>query len=179
MDIKRAIRFIRHNAYEFGVDPDRIGVLGFSAGGHLCAYAGTHFDSGNPDAADPVERMSSRPNAMILCYPVITYGEHGAIGCLKNLYNTEDITQEDIERESMELHVKPGTPPAFMWHTSVDDIDVRNSLLMGAAMREKRIPFELHVFPLGPHGMTLGNGDKIVSQWTTLCYNWLESIGFR
>lgn len=178
LDAQRAIRLVRHHAKEWNIDPDRIGILGFSAGGHLAASASTHFDEGNPEAKDPAERHSCRPNASILCYPVISFKEFHHEGSMFNLLG-EDPPQGLRDALSLELAVKPETPPAYVWHTADDAaVPVENSLMYVKALSKQRIPFELHVFPEGRHGLGLAKEDVGVSQWTGLCTGWLQKIGF-
>ena len=177
-DAKRAVRFVRHNAERWNIRPDQIGVLGFSAGGHLAATLGTHFDAGAAAAEDPVERESSRPDALILCYPLITLGKFGHHGGMGNLIG-ENPPQDLRENLCNELQVTPRTPPAFLWHTADDDaVPVENSLLFAGALRRHGVPFELHVFPSGRHGLALAQEVPQVCQWTGLCRAWLESLGF-
>lgn len=178
LDAQRAIRLVRHHAEEWNIDPDRIGILGFSAGGHLAATASTYFDEGNPESADAVERDSSRPNASILCYPVISFKDHYHEGSMFNLLG-EEPSEDKRQALSLERAVKPETPPAFLWHTADDGaVPVENSLMYARALSEQRIPFELHVFPEGRHGLGLAEADVSVAQWTGLCEGWLRKIGF-
>ncbi|MCL5269001.1 MAG: alpha/beta hydrolase [bacterium] len=178
-DAQRAIRLVRHRAHEFGVDPGHIGILGFSAGGHLAATAGTLFDAGDPAAPDPIDRVSSRPDAMVLCYAVISFLKYSHIGSLKNLLG-DHPTQELLTRLSAERQVTADTPPAFIWHTADDPVvPVANSLMMAQAMSDASRSFELHVFPHGRHGMGLAADDPSVSAWTALCGEWLRGLGFR
>ena len=145
-DAQRAVRLVRHHAKEWNVDPDRIGILGFSAGGHLAASASTHFDEGNPEAVDAVDRQSSRPNASILCYPVISFKDYYHEGSMTRLLG-ENPPEELRNALSLELAVKPETPPSFLWHTADDGaVPVENSLMYAKALSKRRIPFELHVF---------------------------------
>jgi acetyl esterase/lipase len=177
-DAQRAIRYVRSHAGEFGVDPDRIGILGFSAGGHLAASAGTHYDAGNPDAADPIDRSSCRPDLMILCYPVVSFCEFRHQGSLNNLLG-KDAPEELIRLMSNELQVTEDTPPAFLWHTTDDPgVPVENSLLFAAALRKHRIPCELHCFETGRHGLGLAAEHKQAFAWTGLCERWLRLRGF-
>lgn len=178
LDAQRAIRLVRHHAQEWSIDPERIGILGFSAGGHLAAWASNDHDSGDPEALDPVERQSSRPNASILCYPVISFNEFSHEGSVHNLLG--EHPSEAMRRTlSMQHAVKPGTPPAFLWHTSDDGaVPVENSLLYAGALSKHQIPFELHVFPHGRHGLGLAEEEPDASRWTELCEGWLRSIGF-
>lgn len=178
-DASRAVRLVRWRAAEWNLCPDRIGVLGFSAGGHLAAILSNRWDSGNPGAADPVERFGSRPDAAVLCYPVITFSEryhHG--GSLRSLLG-DPPPSELVESLSAERGVTAQTPPAFLWHTADDDrVPVENSLLYAAALRRCSVPFELHIFPNGRHGLGLAFDEPVAGQWRSLCARWLKEAGF-
>ncbi|MGG1877596.1 alpha/beta hydrolase [Paenibacillus cisolokensis] len=178
LDAKRAIRLVRYHAQEWNIDPNRIGILGFSAGGHLAACASTHFDKGDPEASDPVERESSRPDISVLCYPVISFKQFTHEGSVSHLLG--DHPTEALRRElSGELAVQPNTPPAFLWHTADDSaVPVENSLLYAGALSKHHIPFGLHVFPHGRHGLGLAEDVPDVSRWTSLCEEWLRTIGY-
>jgi acetyl esterase/lipase len=177
-DAQRAIRHVRHHAATWNVDPDRIGIIGFSAGGHLAATTGTHWDAGNPSASDPVRRASSRPDVMVLCYPVISLMQACHRGSVVNLLGQE-ATLEERRMLSAELNVTPQTPPAFIWHTADDAaVDVDNALMMGSALRRHGVDFALHVFPTGVHGLGLAPDDPEVRIWTDLCARFLRTQGF-
>jgi acetyl esterase/lipase len=177
LDGARAVRLVRARAADFGIDPDRIGMLGFSAGGHVAALTAVHATAGDPGAADPVERVSSRPDAIVLCYPVITFGSHRHQGCLDNLLGRR-ATPELVAHLSAEKHVTADTPPAFLWHTSTDAaVPVLNSTLFAEALGRAGVPHELHVFREGKHGLGLASDVPGASQWTTLCATWLRAIG--
>ena len=178
LDIQRAIRTVRSRAEEFGLDPQRIGILGFSAGGHLASTAATHHTPGDPHADDPVERHSSHPDALILCYPVITFGEHRHEGSLQALLgdHPSEAQRQDLSNET---RVTGETPPTFLFHTANDaSVPVENSLLFAASLSRCQVPFELHVFQDGSHGVGLAGDDPFLSPWTGLCENWLRKIGF-
>ena len=181
-DAARAIRTLRARAAEWNIDPERIGILGFSAGGHLASTIGTHFDAGRGAAPDPIERVSSRPNLLILIYPVITMRELTHAGSKKNLLGA-DPKPELVRLLSNDEQVTKETPPTFLVHTVNDaGVPVENSLLFVAALRKAGVPFELHLYERGPHGFGLGvrNGvvDPILSTWPARCADWLRLHNF-
>lgn len=177
-DAQQATRTVRYRAEDWNIDPKRVGVLGFSAGGHLAAMSGTHFDNGNPTAVDPIQRESSRPDILVLCYPVITMGQSTHVGSKISLLG--DQPDPDIVTFlSAETQVTPSTPPAFVWHTADDEpVPVENSLLFAGALARSRVPYELHVFESGPHGLGLAEGHRGAMAWTTLCESWLRAQRF-
>lgn len=178
LDAARAMRIVRSRAKEWNIDPGRIGILGFSAGGHLASTLGTHFDSGKADAADPIERVSSRPDLMILIYPVISMGEFTHAGSKKNLLS-ENPTAELVKLYSNELQVTRDTPPSFLVHTTADPaVPVENSLMFAAALRKAGVPFEFHIYERGPHGFGLAPADPILSTWPDRCADWLRLHNF-
>ena len=177
-DAARAIRVVRARAAEWGLDPQRIGILGFSAGGHLAATAGTHFDSGKPNAPDVLERVSSKPNLMILIYPVITMRDQTHAGSKKNLLGAEP-SPELAALLSNDEQVTKETPPTFLVHTMNDSaVPVENSLLFVSALRKAGVPFEFHLYERGPHGFGLGGKDPILATWPDRCADWLRLHGF-
>ena len=183
-DAARAVRTVRARAAEWGLDPVRVGILGFSAGGHLASTAGTHFDAGRADAADPVERVSSRPSVMLLIYPVITMRERTHAGSRRNLLG-ENPTPELVALLSNEEQVTKETPPAFVVHTVEDaGVPVENSLMFVNALRRAGVPFELHLYERGPHGFGLGTArnnrpaDPILSTWPARAADWLRLHNF-
>jgi acetyl esterase/lipase len=177
-DAQRAIRLVRSRAQEFGVNADRIGMMGFSAGGHLTATAGTHFDAGKSDAADPIDRASSRPDFLILCYPVISFDPAIAhAGSLRNLLG-ENPDPQLIEDLSNDLRVTAQTPPTFLFHTNADTgVVAENSVRFYLALRRANVPAELHIFENGPHGVGLALADPALSAWSTLLTTWLRGRG--
>ncbi len=179
-DVSRAIRLVRARAAEWKVDAKRVGVMGSSAGGHLASTAVTHFDEGKAEAADPVERESSRPDLGILCYPVISMGKHTHQGSKNNLLGGKPAA-ELVWLLSNELQVTPRTPPCFVWHTWEDPVvDVENALEFAGALRKAGVPFDLHIYERGPHG--IGLGDKApyqnVHPWVRDLEFWLKQRGF-
>ena len=177
-DAQRAIRTVRARAKEFGVDPQRIGILGFSAGGHLASTAGTHFDAGDSSSSDPVQRVSCRPDFMILCYPVISFTapySHG--GSRKNLLG-ENPDPKQVEKFSNELQVTPQTPPAFLWHTDADKgVPSENSVAFYLALRKAGVPAELHVYEQGRHGLGLAQTTPGADSWPESCIKWMRGRG--
>jgi acetyl esterase/lipase len=177
-DAQRAVRLVRSRAQEYGVSADRIGLMGFSAGGHLAATAGTRFDSGNTAATDPIDRAGSRPDFLILGYPVITF-ERGVThaGSVRNLLG-ENPDPKLIELLSNELHVSAQTPPTFLFHTNADTgVVPENSVRFYLALRKAKVPAEMHIFENGPHGVGLALGDPALAAWPTLLTNWLRGRG--
>ena len=182
-DAARAIRLTRAKADEWKIDPKRVGVMGSSAGGHLASTILTHFDAGKPDDADPVERFSSRPDLGILCYPVITMGPNTHGGSKKNLLG-ENPAPELVELLSNEKQVTKDTPPCFLFHTWEDGaVKVENSLAFAEALRKAGVPFDLHIYQKGGHGMGLAGQGPVRNQgtlhpWTNDCLYWLKVQGF-
>ena len=181
-DAARAVRLVRARAAEWQLDPKRIGIMGSSAGGHLASTLLTHFDNGKPDAADPIEQQSSRPDLGILCYPVITLQDpFGHRGSRENLLGKEPPS-ELVQELSNHLKVSKETPPCFLWHTGEDKgVPVENSLLFAEALRKAGVPFDLHVYEKGAHGIGLGTREYDPSRWhpwTRDCTFWLKQKGF-
>jgi len=177
-DAQRAIRMVRSRGKEWGVDPKRVGILGFSAGGHLASTAATHFDDGRVDAADPVEREGSRPDFAVLCYAVISLVDPVAHAGSRRLLLGDPADPALVEDLSNARHVTSRTPPTFLWHTADDAaVPVENSLQFFEALHAAGVPGELHVFPHGRHGLGLAPGDPAISQWPRLCATWMEGLG--
>ena len=176
-DARQAMRIVRKNAEEWGIDPDKIGIAGSSAGGHLASTVGTRFDYGNENAASEVEKMSSRPDFMLLLYPVITFREEfGHMGSRKNLIG-EGNNWEMVEKYSNEKHVSPETPPTFMVLADDDSgVVPRNSVEFYLALKKNKVPAELHIFAEGGHGFGITKHNLPVDQWPDLFYNWLKAI---
>ena len=177
-DAARALRTLRARARAEGLDPARIGIIGSSAGGHLASTLLTHFDAGAPDAADLIERESSRADLGILCYPVITMGEFTHRGSKERLLG-ENPPDDLVRLLSNELHVTAQTPPTFIWHTVEDGaVPVENALLFASALRKAGVPFALHVFEKGKHGLGLPSAGKGAPAWDDACLFWLAGRGF-
>lgn len=173
-DAQRAIRIVRANAKAWNVDPKKIVTCGFSAGGHLCASTILFPDAySNSYPADEIDREDCMPNGAILCYPVISVTEEiGHVGSGENLLG--DRYEEEKEKFFLAQNVTDQTPPVFLWHTSEDQaVNVKNSLLFAEALRDHRIPFELHVFPHGKHGLGLALDFPDVKQWADLAADWV------
>ena len=180
-DVNRAIRYVRAKATDWKRDPKRIGVMGSSAGGHLASTAVTHYDAGKPDVEDPIERVSSRPDLGILCYAVISMGPNTHGGSKNNLLGKEP-SEELVKLLSNELQVTKETPPCFLWHTWEDKgVKVENSLEFAAALQRAGVPFDLHVYQKGGHGIGLGTRELDPAKWhpwsRDLAY-WLKAQGF-
>lgn len=180
-DVSRAVRLVRAHAAEWKLDPKRIGLMGSSAGGHLTSTLLTHFDAGKPDATDPIERQSSRPDIGILCYPVITMGAKTHGGSKQNLLGANPAP-ELVEEFSNEKHVTKDTPPCFLFHTSEDKaVPVENTLEFAAALQRVGVPFALHIYEKGPHGIGLGVHEYDPAKlhpWAKDCAFWLKEQGF-
>lgn len=177
-DAKRAIRLIRKRAQEFGIDKQRVGILGFSAGGHLAATTGTYFEEDGLDENDEVDCESSIPNLMVLCYPVITLGEYGHANSTTNLLG-DNPDEKLVYKLSLENSVTERTPRTFIWHAQSDGlVPVQNSILFAEALKKNNVEYEMHIFSNGSHGLGLAKNTKGVSQWTALCENWLKRSGF-
>jgi acetyl esterase/lipase len=175
MDAQRAIRMVRSRAEEWGVDPERVGILGFSAGGHLASTAATMFDEGESNSNDPIARFSSRPDFAVLVYPVISMAEgvgHG--GSRQNLLGANaDIAL--VERWSTDRQVTAKTPPTFLVHASDDEgVLVKNSLLFYEALVAHNVPAELHVYEVGGHGFGMLRGDRPADRWPEQLEPWLK-----
>jgi len=177
-DAQRAIRLVRANADKFGIRADRVGFMGFSAGGHLASTVATHFDAGNPSASDPIDRMGSRPDFVVLAYPVITMtAEYGHKLSATNLLG-ENPDPKLARQLSTELQVTHDTPPTFLFSTNADTaVPAENSIAFYLALRKAGVPAEIHVFENGEHGVGLDAGDPALGEWPVLLRNWLRGRG--
>ncbi|MFL5243639.1 MAG: alpha/beta hydrolase [Gemmataceae bacterium] len=177
-DAQRAIRTVRAHAKDYGIDPQRIGIWGFSAGGHLASTAETHFDDGKPDAGDPIERASCRPDFAILCYPVVSMKEgttHG--GSRKNLLGSKP-DEKLVEYYSNERQVTAKTPPTFIFQTDEDNaVPAENCVQFYLACRKAHVPVEMHIFEKGVHGVGLAPKDPVLSTWPDLLATWMKQRG--
>jgi acetyl esterase/lipase len=180
-DVTRAMRWVRAHASDYQIDPHRIGIMGSSAGGHLSATLLTHFDAGNKDSKDPVEQQSSRPDLGILCYAVITMEEpYVHKGSRDNLLG-KNPSPVLVELLSNELQVTTNTPPCFMWTTFEDKtVPMENTMLFAAALRKNSVPFALHVYEKGRHGLGLDDKPPFAHPhpWANDCLFWLEQRGY-
>jgi acetyl esterase/lipase len=178
-DAQRALRFVRSHAADYGVEPGKIGIWGFSAGGHLASTTGTHFDAGEAGAADPIERMGSRPDFMILSYPVISFiTPYVHRGSMRNLLG-ENPDPKLAASLSNETQVTPQTPPTILFHTSGDTaVPPENSVLFYLALRKAGVPAEMHIYERGEHGVGLALVDPILSSWPGRLEAWMRLHGW-
>jgi acetyl esterase/lipase len=169
---------VRSRANQYDILPDRIGVMGFSAGGHLASTAATHFNAGDSSAEDSIDRLSSRPDFLILGYPVITFTTPYLHKGSRNALLGENPDPKLVELLSNELQVTPQTPPTFLFHTNTDTgVPPENSVLFYLALRKAGVATEMHIFERGPHGVGLGMTDPALAEWPRLLANWLRVRG--
>ena len=181
LDAQRAIRLVRYQAKALGVLPDKIAILGFSAGGHLAGMCATHFDAGTPDAADPVERESCRPDAVAPCYGVLNVNlmRHAAFN--ENMTGEQELDLPRVRALSPEYHITPDTPPCFLWHTAADaSVPVETSIDFAQKCADQGVPVSLHVYPFGRHGIGLGDETNApgAGSWSALLAKFLHHLGF-
>ncbi len=176
-DARRALRTVRVNAVKWGIDPGKIGIAGSSAGGHLASTAGTRFDQGNPNASDPVEKISCRPDFMLLLYPVITLKEEfGHMGSRTNLIGAGNDWKL-VQYYSNELHVTPDTPPTFLVLADDDKVVLpKNSIEFYSELKRNKVPAEMHIFAKGGHGFGLRNNNLPADKWPELFLDWLKAM---
>lgn len=176
-DAQNAIKLVRKNASKWNIDPKRVGILGFSAGGHVAASAGIYFEDCDKSSDTPI-KYSSRPDLMILCYPVITMGKYAHEGSRQALLG-KSPNDHLIYEMSLEEQVSGQTPPSFIWHTANDaSVPVENSIQFAKSLSQFNVPYSLHVFESGRHGLGLAEENPEARQWPTLCENWLRSREF-
>ncbi|WDE96632.1 alpha/beta hydrolase [Lentisphaera profundi] len=181
-DARRAMQYIRAHAKEFNIDPKRVGVIGFSAGGHLAASLSNLWAEKNTDLNDALEAIDARPDLCILSYPVISWGEFAHLGSRENLLG-EKPDADLVYKTSLENAVSAKTPASFLWHTAEDEaVPVENSYLYAMALQKAKVAHELHVYPDGAHGVGLGTidyrRDAHYAQWRQSCEKWLLKMGF-
>lgn len=178
LDAKRAVRMVRARAEEWKLNPGRIGIMGFSAGGHLASTVGTHFDNGRADATDSIDKVSCRPDFMVLVYPVISFVEaYTHEGTKKNLLGDKPDPKL-LKKLSNERHITSQTPPTFLVHTNEDSaVPAENSMFFFLALRRAHIAVEMHIFARGPHGFGLGKKGEPHAMWPKLCELWMKRIG--
>jgi acetyl esterase/lipase len=176
-DAKRAIRIVRQNAKEWGINPAKIGIAGSSAGGHLASTVGTHFDTGDSSSDDPLAQISCRPDFMLLLYPVITFNEEfGHMGSRKNLIG--EVNDWKLVKEySNELHITPQTPPTFFVLADNDvSVPPRNSIEFYLQLKKNNVPAEMHIFAKGGHGFGIRKNNLPADNWPNLFYDWLKAM---
>jgi len=179
-DVTRALRWVRAHAADYKINTGQIGIMGSSAGGHLASMALTHFDFGDTNSSDPIERQSDRPDLGILCYPVITMGEYAHHGSFTNLLGSNP-SRKLIKALSSELQVKTNTPPCFIWCTWRDKtVPPENTLMFAVALRKNHVPFDLHIYENGHHGMALADKPPFAHPhpWAGDCLYWLKQNKF-
>jgi acetyl esterase/lipase len=179
-DAARVVRWVRAHADDYKIDPHRIGIMGSSAGGHLAATLLTHFDAGDANATDVIERHSSRPDIGILCYAVISMGEFTHHGSKENLLG-KNPPPKLVKLLSNELQVTTNTPPCFLWTTFEDTVvPMENTLLFAEALRKNQVPFDLHIYQKGGHGMGLADKPPFAHPhpWANDCLFWLKAQNF-
>ncbi len=176
LDGQRAVRWVRANTEKLNLKADRIGIMGFSAGGHLASTVGTHFDTGNAKSDDPIERVSCRPDFMVLVYPVITMGAKTHVGSRENLLG-KTPSDADIALLSNETQVTPQTPPTFLAHSKKDSaVPVADSEMFYAALQANKVPAEFLELETGDHGLGCGHGPEW-EMWLAHCLAWLQGRG--
>lgn len=182
-DAMRAVKTVRANAKKYGIDSDKIAVMGFSAGGHLAGSVSVHYDKEMYEPTDKIDKESCRPDLSVLCYPVIDMYEYRHDGSRVNLLGARAI---DADKKLMSLHmnITSNTPPAFLWHTSEDStVPVENTLLYADALAKVKVPFEIHIYPYGEHGLGLANdtvhNNQHVTHWADSLEKWLILNGWK
>jgi acetyl esterase/lipase len=177
-DAQRAIRTVRNRSAEFGIEPNKIGIIGFSAGGHLASTAGTHFNEKFYEPNDAIDNASARPDFMLLIYPVISMGPFTHSGSRSALLGN-GASQELIDKFSNEKQVDANTPPTFLVHATDDKaVPVENSIYFYLACRKAHVPAEMHIWEKGGHGFGMGQPQTPVSRWPVVCADWMRQMGF-
>ncbi|HSI65535.1 MAG TPA: alpha/beta hydrolase, partial [Candidatus Saccharimonadia bacterium] len=179
-DAKRAVRWARANAEKYKIDKDRLGLIGFSAGGHLASTVGTLFDNGDPNAKDPIDKLSSRPDFLVLCYPVISMTDDFMHRGSRNNLLGDQKDNEELARELTNYrNVSPHTPPTFIFQTDEDTaVPAENAVQFYLALRKNKVPAEMHIYQRGPHGVGLHLGDPVLATWSQHLTDWLRNNGW-
>lgn len=177
LDVSRAMRLVRSKSKEWKINPEKIGIMGFSAGGHLASCLATMWDGGNPKATNAIDKMSSKPNFLALVYPVITFRTKHAFTFGRGVLLGDNASKELIDSMSTEMRVTTNTPPTFIMYTDEDDINAMNGILFYSALKENKVPAELHIYERGAHGYGLYPKDDRIADWTERLKNWLRNRG--
>ncbi len=176
-DAQRAIRLVRSKAAAWGIAPDKIGIMGFSAGGHLASSLGTHYKDKVYQRQDAADDLSARPDFMALIYPVITLGHPSTHTGSRTSLLGENPTQEEVDYLSNEKHVNGDTPPVFLLHAMDDKaVPVENTTLFFEALRQHQVPATMHVYPTGGHGFSMALTDERLKNWMELLFDWLANL---
>ena len=178
-DAQRAVRYAKSRAKALGFDKNKVAIMGFSAGGHLAGSASVHYDKKVYEPTDEIDNESARPDASILCYAVIDMLEYRHDGSRQNLLGQRPL-HADKELMSLYKQVTVDTPPAFLWHTAADQaVPVENTLLYASELSKVKVPFEVHIYPYGGHGMGLAKQDEHVAQWAGSLDKWLGLMDWK
>ncbi len=176
IDAQRAMRLVRTKAEGWNINPDKIGIIGFSAGGHLASTLGTHYEEKVYEPLDAIDTQSARPDFMALGYPVISFGPDTHSGSKKNLIG-ENPDADLADYFSNEKQVTPNTPPTFLFHATDDEaVDVKNSILFFEALKQAKVPTTMHIYPKGGHGFSLARNDRHLRGWTERMFEWMEAL---
>lgn len=178
-DAMRAVKYVRYHAGEYSIDPQKIAIMGFSAGGHLAGSVSVHYNKKMYDPTDEIDNESAKPNLSILCYPVIDMGGYRHTSSRQNLIG-QNPTEEMKEFMSLHKQVTKDTPEAFIWHASTDIVvPVENSLLYASALNACNVNFEMHIYPVGSHGIGLATDNDYVAKWSKNLEDWLVLKGWK
>jgi acetyl esterase/lipase len=175
MDVSKAMRMVRTKAQDWKLNPQKIGVMGFSAGGHLASCLGTMYDEGNPKAKDPIEKFSNKPDFMVLVYPVISFNTKHASVFSRGNFAGENASQSFVDSMSTYSRVTSKTPPTFIMFTDEDKVNAMNGILFYTALKENKVSAELHIYERGPHGYGIYPKEERIADWTERLKNWLRN----